>query len=71
MNMDVILFRTFSNVIMMRQKVDPCTERGLGILIKESSIKVIDVCHDSGKAQLIINIVNTLTVLFGWEIFMV
>ncbi len=42
-NMDVILFRTFSHVIIMRGKVDPCAERGAGILIKESSTKVIDM----------------------------
>ncbi len=39
--MDVILFRTFSHVIIMTHKVDPRAERGTGIFIKESSIKVI------------------------------
>jgi hypothetical protein len=42
MNMDVILFRTFSHVIKMMSIVDPRTERGAGILIKESFITVID-----------------------------
>jgi hypothetical protein len=51
--MDVILFRTFSHLIIMTQKMDPHTEKGIGILIKESSIKVIDASRDSGKALLI------------------
>ncbi len=33
--------------------MDPHTEKGMGILIKESSIKVIDACRDSGEALLI------------------
>ncbi len=33
--------------------MDPHTEKGMGILIKESSIKVIDAHRDSGKALLI------------------
>jgi hypothetical protein len=49
--MDVILFRTFSHVIIMMQKVVTCVEKGAGILIKESSSKVIDAHRDSGKAQ--------------------
>jgi hypothetical protein len=40
--MDVILFRTFSHVIIMTQKVDPRREGGAEIFIKESSIKAID-----------------------------
>ncbi len=52
--MDVIPFRTFSHVIIMTQKENPCAEKGAGILIKESSIKVIDASRDSGKAQLIL-----------------
>jgi hypothetical protein len=42
LKMDVILFRTFSHVIIMMRKVDPCAEKGAGILIKESSFEVID-----------------------------
>jgi hypothetical protein len=34
----------------MTGKVDPHAERGAGILIKENSIKVIDMHRDSGKA---------------------
>ncbi len=52
--MDVILFKTFSQVIIMKWKVNQCAERGAGILIKESSIKVIEAHQDTGKAQLII-----------------
>ncbi len=48
--MDVILFRTFNHVTIMMPKVDPHAEKGAGILIKESSIKVIDAYRDSGKA---------------------
>jgi hypothetical protein len=40
--MNVILFRTFSHVIIMKGKVDLRAEKGAGILIKEKSIKVID-----------------------------
>jgi hypothetical protein len=47
--MDVIQFRTFSHVIIMRWKVDPPAERGAGILIKENSFKMIDARQDSGK----------------------
>ncbi len=53
--MDVILFRTFSHVIIMMQKVDPRTEKGLGIFIKESSIIEINAQQDLGKDQLIHN----------------
>ncbi len=53
--MDVFLFSTFSHVIKMRQKVDPRAETGAVILIKESSIKVIDACKNLGKAQLIVS----------------
>jgi hypothetical protein len=52
--MDLILFRTFSHVIIMTLKVDPRTQGGARMLIKESYIKVIDMNGDSGKAQLII-----------------
>ncbi len=37
--MEVILFRTFSHVIIMKWKVDPHTDGGAGILIKEGCIK--------------------------------
>ncbi len=50
-NMDVILFRTFSHVITMTQKVVPHT--GAGTFIRESSTKVIGAGQDSGKGQLI------------------
>jgi hypothetical protein len=57
--MDVTLFKTFSHMIIMTRKVDLFTEKGAGILIKESSIKVIDSRRDSGKAQLI-NLIRKL-----------
>jgi hypothetical protein len=38
----------------MTRKVDPPAEKGEGIFIKESSIKVIDWCQDLGQAQLIL-----------------
>jgi hypothetical protein len=47
------MYRTFSHVNIMTWKVDPRSEKGAGILIEESSIKVINVRQDSGKAQLI------------------
>ncbi len=53
MSMDVTMFRTFSQVIIMMQKVHTHTEKGAGIFIKESSIKVIDACRVLGKAQVI------------------
>ncbi len=43
--MDVVLFRTCSHVIIKMQKVDPLAEGGARILIKESSIKVIEMCR--------------------------
>ncbi len=49
--MDVPLLRTFSCVIIMTQKVDPSAERGAGIFIKESSIKVKDACQVLGKSS--------------------
>ncbi len=52
-NMDVILFMTFSHVIIMTQKVDPHAEKGAVILIVESYIKVKDPHFDSRKARLI------------------
>ncbi len=33
--------------------MDPCAEGGVRILIKESSIKVIEMCRVEGKARLI------------------
>ncbi len=49
--MDTILIGTFSHVIIMTKKVDPRAEKGAGKISKESSIKVIDACRDSGKAD--------------------
>jgi hypothetical protein len=54
--MDVILFRTFIHVIIMARKVDSHTEKVVGILIKKSAIKMIDVHHDLGKGGLISSI---------------
>ncbi len=48
--MDVILFNTFSHVIIMMRKVDPHAELGVGIIITECFIKVIDGHRDSEKA---------------------
>ncbi len=53
--MDVTLFRTFSHVIIMTQKVDPHAEGGARILIKESSIKVIEICQVLKKARMIVS----------------
>jgi hypothetical protein len=50
MNMDVVLFGTCSHVIIMRRKMDPHTEGGVRILIKENSIKAIEKCQVLGKA---------------------
>ncbi len=44
--MDVILFTNFSHVIIMTQKVNPHGGGGAGILIKESSVKVMDMHQD-------------------------
>ncbi len=52
--MDVNLFRTFSHVTIMTWKVGPFAEGGAVILIKECSIKAIDVHQDLEKARLII-----------------
>ncbi len=49
--MGAILFRTFSHVIIVMQKVDPRAEKGAGISIKESSIKVIDARQNLEKAH--------------------
>jgi hypothetical protein len=57
-NMDVILIRTFSRVIIMTKIVDPHTEKGAGILIKENSIEVRDERQESGKALLISSCVS-------------
>jgi hypothetical protein len=50
LNVDVTLFRTFSHMIIMPQKVNSHVERGAGIFIKESSTKVIDARQVLGKA---------------------
>jgi hypothetical protein len=42
--MDVVLFKTCSHMIIKIQKVDPLIEGGARILIKETSIKVIEMC---------------------------
>ncbi len=42
--MDVVLFGTCSHVITKMQKVDPPAEGGARILIKEISIKAIEMC---------------------------
>jgi hypothetical protein len=57
-NMDIILFRSFSRMVIMTLKMDPCAEGGAGILIQESSIKAIDVRTGLGKAQLITRIMG-------------
>ncbi len=44
--MDVILFGTFSHVIIMTWKVDPHAEKGVWIFIEETFIKMIDACRD-------------------------
>ncbi len=36
LNMDVVVFGTCSHVVIKMQKVDPRTEKGVRILIKES-----------------------------------
>ncbi len=44
--MDVSLFSSCSHVTIKTGKVDPRAEGGARILIKESSIKVIEKCRD-------------------------
>ncbi len=56
LNMDVTLLVACSHVIKMTQKVDLCTEGGANgkdLLIKESSIKAIEMCRVLEKAGLI------------------
>ncbi len=48
--MDVTLFETCSHVIIMMRKVGPQAEGVARILIKESSIKVIEMCQVLEKA---------------------
>jgi hypothetical protein len=57
--MDVTLFETCSLVILMAQNVDPNTVGGARILIKESSIKAIEMWQVLEKAQLIMVIFKT------------
>ncbi len=66
--MDVILFRTFSHVIIMTQKVDPHSEGGARILIKESSIKAIDMYRDliNELSGLVRISTNSTTLLFSY-----
>ncbi len=52
--MDVTLFGTCCHVIIMTGKVDPHIEGGARILMKESSIKMIEMCQVDGKARLFI-----------------
>jgi hypothetical protein len=52
--MDVTLFGACSHVIIMMGKVDPLIVGGARILIKESSIKAIEMWQVLEKAQLII-----------------
>ncbi len=42
--MDVVVFGTCSHMIIKTGKVDPHAEGGTRILIKESSIKAIEIC---------------------------
>ncbi len=49
--MDVTLFGTCSHVIIMTPKVDPCTEGGARILIKECSTKAIEMYQVFEEAQ--------------------
>ncbi len=58
--MEVILFRTFSHVIIMTWKVDPHAEGGTGIFIKESSIKVKDARRVRKSSTDVIIIVSVL-----------
>ncbi len=51
--MDVTLFETCSHMIIMTRKVDPRAEGGARILIKESSIKAIEMWQVLEKALLI------------------
>ncbi len=53
------LYKHGCYMIIITWKVDPCTERGLGILIKESSTKVIGMWQDSGEARLILSIASS------------
>jgi hypothetical protein len=63
LNMDVTLFGTCSHVIFMTQKVDPRAEGGARILIKESSIKVIEKWQVLEKARLIIFKTRCISIL--------
>ena len=49
--MDVGLFSSCSHVTIKTRKVDPRTEGGAGILIKESSIKAIEKCRDASSLE--------------------
>jgi hypothetical protein len=51
--MDVTLLETCSHMIIMMQKVDPQAEGGARILIKESSIKSIEMWQILEKAPMI------------------
>ncbi len=49
--MDVSLFSSCSHVTIKTRKVDPRAEGGARILIKESSIKVIEKCRDESSLE--------------------
>ncbi len=49
--MDVSLFSSCSHVTIKTRKVDPHAEGGARILIKESSIKVIEKCRDESSLE--------------------
>ncbi len=51
MNIDVSLFSSCSHVTIKTRKVDPRAEGGARILIKESSIKVIEKCRDESSLE--------------------
>ncbi len=47
MNIDVVLFRTHSHVIIKTRKGDPCAEGGARILIKERDRDVLSLKKSS------------------------
>ncbi len=49
--MDVSLFSSYSHMTIKTRKVDPRSEGGAGILIKESSIKAIEKCRDESSLE--------------------
>ncbi len=61
--MKVYLLRTFSHVTIMRLKVDPTHRGRVRILVKESSLKVIDKASRHGKSAT--DIQARIKALFG------